>query len=176
MTARELNPEMFVVVRQNHRGNRDIIGAVNADMVMHPSAIIADKIWVLLAAPMLYEFMSLALYESDEWACELASRVTALVNERVPNIREWQIDAPDAGVLCDYLANGGHFTVEDLLRDPWQRSCTLKAIVLLIHRRNDRTLLPAPETPLKPGDRLLICRSEERRVGKECRSRWSPYH
>ena len=23
---------------------------------------------------------------------------------------------------------------------------------------------------------LLLCRSEERRVGKECRSRWSPYH
>ena len=22
----------------------------------------------------------------------------------------------------------------------------------------------------------IICRSEERRVGKECRSRWSPYH
>ena len=21
-----------------------------------------------------------------------------------------------------------------------------------------------------------LCRSEERRVGKECRSRWSPYH
>ncbi len=157
MTARDLNPDLFVVVRQNQRGNRDIIGAVNADMVMHPSAIIADKIRVLLATPMLYEFMSLALYESDEWACELASRVTALVNERVPNIREWQIDTADAGVLYDYLMHGGHFTVEDLLRDPWQRSSTLKAIVLLIHRRNDRTLLPAPETSLKPGDRLLIC-------------------
>ena len=24
--------------------------------------------------------------------------------------------------------------------------------------------------------RYLIYRSEERRVGKECRSRWSPYH
>ena len=23
---------------------------------------------------------------------------------------------------------------------------------------------------------LVRCRSEERRVGKECRSRWSPYH
>ena len=23
---------------------------------------------------------------------------------------------------------------------------------------------------------LIISRSEERRVGKECRSRWSPYH
>ena len=25
-------------------------------------------------------------------------------------------------------------------------------------------------------DKELLCRSEERRVGKECRSRWSPYH
>ena len=25
-------------------------------------------------------------------------------------------------------------------------------------------------------DTLIIGRSEERRVGKECRSRWSPYH
>ena len=23
---------------------------------------------------------------------------------------------------------------------------------------------------------MLVIRSEERRVGKECRSRWSPYH
>ena len=38
---------------------------------------------------------------------------------------------------------------------------------------------------VRPGDRVLLdelCngslhrRSEERRVGKECRSRWSPYH
>ena len=28
----------------------------------------------------------------------------------------------------------------------------------------------------KQGDTLSISRSEERRVGKECRSRWSPYH
>src|SRR5256885_15583489 len=29
-----------------------------------------------------------------------------------------------------------------------------------------------PVTPLRP----MPLRSEERRVGKECRSRWSPYH
>ena len=31
---------------------------------------------------------------------------------------------------------------------------------------------------LLTGGTLLLCalRSEERRVGKECRSRWSPYH
>src|ERR1035437_3159245 len=32
--------------------------------------------------------------------------------------------------------------------------------------------------PLTPGYSVIgkVCRSEERRVGKECRSRWSPYH
>jgi len=29
---------------------------------------------------------------------------------------------------------------------------------------------------LVEGDEVLFDRSEERRVGKECRSRWSPYH
>ena len=28
----------------------------------------------------------------------------------------------------------------------------------------------------KPKDMALLIESEERRVGKECRSRWSPYH
>ena len=32
------------------------------------------------------------------------------------------------------------------------------------------TIVPAD------GDYVLVHRSEERRVGKECRSRWSPYH
>ena len=46
------------------------------------------------------------------------------------------------------------------------------------------SVLDAPEAPAtntlqyfeQSGSRALISRSEERRVGKECRSRWSPYH
>ena len=41
-----------------------------------------------------------------------------------------------------------------------------------LHKRGYRknaTLAPIKET-------LAAARSEERRVGKECRSRWSPYH
>src|SRR2546427_2542543 len=30
--------------------------------------------------------------------------------------------------------------------------------------------------PPEPDEQALGTRSEERRVGKECRSRWSPYH
>src|ERR1019366_9593300 len=38
------------------------------------------------------------------------------------------------------------------------------------HRDSHRNSLAIPANPSDP------CRSEERRVGKECRSRWSPYH
>src|SRR5256885_16372151 len=35
-----------------------------------------------------------------------------------------------------------------------------------------------PPRPFAPGGEIsgIVDRSEERRVGKECRSRWSPYH
>ena len=42
--------------------------------------------------------------------------------------------------------------------------------MLLPYHRGDYLQLPDE-------DKLLaVLRSEERRVGKECRSRWSPYH
>ncbi len=159
MTARELNPKVFVVVRQNQNDNREIIAAVKAEMVMHPSAIIADKIRVLLATPMLYEFMSLAYYQEESWACELVSRVSALVNDQVPQIREWALNEPEAGAIHAYLRQGGVTRIGDLIRDPWQRDRRLDVIVLLIQRRNDRLLLPDDDTPLKVDDRLLLCGS-----------------
>ena len=172
MTARELNEKVFVVVRQNQHDNREIISAVDADMVMHPSAIIADKIRVLLATPMLYEFTSLALYQDERWACELASRVSALVRDEVPQVREWSLDDSCAAALCAYLEQGGHFLLGDLLRDPWQRERSLKAIVLLVHRRNDRLLLPDGDLPLKAGDCLLIAGNHSAFT----RMQWSASH
>src|SRR3712207_8978568 len=47
-------------------------------------------------------------------------------------------------------------------------------------KRGEYRFVPASVTA-RPGDVLVFraasgARSEERRVGKECRSRWSPYH
>ena len=39
----------------------------------------------------------------------------------------------------------------------------------------DQSLLPS-DLKNNKGHNVFYCRSEERRVGKECRSRWSPYH
>src|SRR2546425_8175064 len=49
------------------------------------------------------------------------------------------------------------------------------------HEEHPPRPLPQPDQVLSPDEdalrlRELGGRSEERRVGKECRSRWSPYH
>ena len=44
------------------------------------------------------------------------------------------------------------------------------------HNRYGITLAADMYTPKNAQGKLPAVRSEERRVGKECRSRWSPYH
>ena len=45
-----------------------------------------------------------------------------------------------------------------------------------IAERTDGDVYLGVVGPVRTGKSTFITRSEERRVGKECRSRWSPYH
>lgn len=157
VTARELNPELFFVVRQNHSDNSAIINAVNAHIVMHPSEIIANKIRVLLGTPMLYQFISLAAYQENEWACELVSRISALVGEHAPRLEEIEINEHMAEAVYRHLQQGGVLTVGELLRDSWYEGSQLACIVLMLKRHKDHRLLPSDEVELKKNDRLLVC-------------------
>lgn len=157
VTARELNPELFFVVRQNHSDNSAIINAVNAHIVMHPSKIIANKIRVLLGTPMLYQFISLAAYQENEWACELVSRISALVGEHAPRLEEIEINEHMAEAVYRHLQQGGVLTVGELLRDSWYEGSQLACIVLMLKRHKDHRLLPSDEVELKKNDRLLVC-------------------
>jgi Trk K+ transport system NAD-binding subunit len=157
MTARALNPDLFVVVRQNLRENEAIVEAVHADMVMHPSIIIADKIRVLLATPLLYEFEQLAGYQPDPWACQLISRITALVSSSVPEIWEITLDEGHAYAVHGALVAGRRVVLGDLLADSLEREKPLVVIPLLLVRSGERVLLPEEDTVLRRGDRLLFC-------------------
>ena len=49
----------------------------------------------------------------------------------------------------------------------------------ILNTKNSPQLIPTPSTNIKSMPKQKTIRqprSEERRVGKECRSRWSPYH
>jgi voltage-gated potassium channel len=167
MTARELRSDLFVVIRQNMKDNQRIIDAVHANMVMHPSSIVANKIRVLLGTPLLYEFMSLAMYEGDPWACALVSRLTALVNTEVPDVWELELSTDAAQAVSAGLHRGDVIHLRELMTDPRDRGRSLPCIPLLLRRDRDLTMLPGEETALKEGDRLLLCGRSSARTRME---------
>ncbi len=157
MTAKALNPGLFTVMRENHLMNRELFEAVGADILMHPSLIVAQRIRMLLTAPLLTEFVDYARFEDDAWACELISRIAALAHERVPDVWQVQIDAEGAYALLTVRREEPLPKIGDLLRDPRDRGCRLPAIVLMRRRDHSRTLLPALDERLREGDQLLFC-------------------
>ena len=46
----------------------------------------------------------------------------------------------------------------------------------MVERKNRQTKRKIKCFIIRSLDFIAVMRSEERRVGKECRSRWSPYH
>lgn len=157
MTARALNSDLFVVARENHLDNEELFDAVEADIVMHPSSIVANRIRVLLATPLLTEFESYARYQDDAWACQLVSRIVALVHEHVPDVWEISVVEEHAHAVCEALSEGVGVTLGNLLQDPRDRERGLPAIPLMLLRRNKRELLPKEDLRLRRGDRLLLC-------------------
>lgn len=156
MTARELNEDLFVIIRQNQTANEELIRALEADMRMDPSEIIADRIQSLLATPLLNQFLKFALRESNEWSCELVSRLTALIGSQLPDVDEISITARIAGPVCELLNQGQVLPLGQLLSHP-DPKLEISCLCLMIQRGKHHLLLPEAETPIEEGDRLLLC-------------------
>ena len=59
-----------------------------------------------------------------------------------------------------------------------QRNALLRDLTtdVIVYGRIETTETRAKEVRKFVDQMITVLRSEERRVGKECRSRWSPYH
>lgn len=157
MTALELNPRLFVIARENRIQNQTLFDRVGAHAIMNPGTIIAQRIRVRLATPLLADFSSLARSRDEVWSRALIARIIALVDERAPYVWEVAIDAQRAFALHDPDADSLPIMLETLLRDPWDRSQRSLALPLLLVRHGERILLPALDEPMRSGDRLLFC-------------------
>ncbi|GAB6041515.1 potassium channel family protein [Endothiovibrio diazotrophicus] len=157
MTATELNPQLFVVMRQNRRANDALFQAVAADLVMQASSIIAHEMLAVLTEPLLARFLFLARKRDNAWANELLARISAVVDEVAPEIWEVEIFREEADGICHLLRDGVTVTAGDLLRDPRARHERLPALPLLLARGYEYTLLPEEGMEVELGDRWLFC-------------------
>jgi Trk K+ transport system NAD-binding subunit len=156
MTAREIRPDLFVVLRKNYSHNDVLFDALRAELVMQPAQVVAQACLHLLVSPLVSRFLSAAGERGNDWCNELASRLAGVSSERAPLNWTVEIERSRAPAACSACDAGG-LTVGDLLRDPQDRDAPLSALALLLVRDGEQTLLPQAGAALRPGDRLLMC-------------------
>jgi Trk K+ transport system NAD-binding subunit len=160
VTARDINPSLFTVARQNRRSNEDLFRAADVDVVMERSDIIAHKILALITAPLLSGFLRSVRRQKKEWVNELVSRMVAVVGEVVPDIWGVEIADSDAPAPARVLREGGTVTLGELTRDPRNHEEGLSCMALFLRRGEEELLLPEDSMELAAGDRILFCGRE----------------
>lgn len=169
MTAAQLNPDLFMVARQNKCDNDDVFQAALLDLVMQRSEIIARDILALLTTPLLDSFLRLSRNKDNDWANEKVSRLSAVVGETVPDSWHLLLDQEQAPAVWEALEGGQELTLAHLLSDAREYQQTLPCIALMLQRRNgDALLFPDERLVLEEGDQLLFTG----RHGAQSRMQW----
>jgi Trk K+ transport system NAD-binding subunit len=161
ITARDLNPGLFAVVRQNHQNRDPIFKAADIDIIMQPGAIAAQHILGLILAPLLGDFLKLANDQDEEWANVLVSRVAGVVAEVTPETWDLDISPLTTPAVFDCLIRGEKICLHDICVHPHDYTEPLPCVPLLIKRENEKLLLPDMEEELRAGDQILFCGHEE---------------
>ena len=94
-------------------------------------------------------------------------------------ITSWKIDGETVETVSDLIFGGSKITADGGCSHGVKRCLLLGRKVMTnldsIFKNRDITF-PTKVRLVKAVVFPVVMRSEERRVGKECRSRWSPYH
>jgi len=161
VTAREINPRLFVVLRQNLEANRPLFAAFKADITMVSAEIVAYQCLSIIATPLLARFLGMAGAQPEAWAAALVTRLETVIGPVVAQTWGIAVNAATAPAVHHALMfEKGELRLDVLLRDPAARERPLACQPLLLVRSDEETVLPAAETPLHPGDRLLFAGTE----------------
>ncbi|GAA5177381.1 hypothetical protein GCM10025771_14340 [Niveibacterium umoris] len=156
VTARELNPSIFVVMRQNQAANGALFDAFVGDFALVPSRLIAQECLATLTTPLLSEFLTRMRTQDNDWAAQLIGSIEAVCPAQVPDIRGITLNISEARAAYLHLMADAPLTLGDALRDSAARDSRLPLVPLMLRRARQITLLPSPQTPLVAGDALLL--------------------
>ena len=161
MTARELNSSIYMVALQNRLHNRLLFQAVNPELPVQTSFLVASRFLSVLNAPLLKEFLQEAEKQGNEWNEQLLERMAGITTTITPESWHVQIGDEETPAVTLALRLGEPVTLGNLCRSPRHRLTCLDAIPLMLRRNGRNTLLPDEKEKLEPGDRLLFCGTDK---------------
>ena len=161
MTACQLNPELFVVARQNKKDNEQLFLATKANLIMQPSDIIARKIRTLLTTPLMVDFLNKAQLQNQEWSNIAISRLSGVIGNLRPSTWTVAVNTETTKALHQVIKYGRIIRIGNILQNSHARELKINAVPLMIKREHQIILMPTDDVAIKLDDEILICGTED---------------
>jgi voltage-gated potassium channel len=153
--ARRLNPFLYVAARQNQPANAPLFAAMELDLVLVPSEVVAHEVYAQLSTPLLWRFLQEMPAHGEPWAIDMMDRITERCGRRMQPLWKIRLTGTEAPGLRQWLAAGA-VTLGGLFRDPDDRDRTLEIVPLMLLRDGASTLGPGLDVRLQTDDELLL--------------------
>ncbi|WP_332671306.1 NAD-binding protein [Aromatoleum sp.] len=164
VTARELNPALFVILRQNHYANRALFEAYDSDVDVVPSKIIAHECLAILTTPLLVPFLDEVKRRDEAWCDKWLTALTGRFGWQVPAVWSERLNISQTPALYRALMDGTEVELAQILRSPANRVDPLGCVALFLRRDDgDHLMMPPADTRLRAGDELLFIGTPEAR-------------
>ncbi|WP_415893606.1 potassium channel family protein [Neptuniibacter sp. PT8_73] len=158
MTARELNPKLLTVVRQNIHANSLVFKNSRADFIMEPGRIIANRILAHVKSPLVPIFIEEMRDKFDDvWAHTLINRMSSVVGDRELDSWAYTVGEKETPAFMEAKRQGFELTLSLFFKDPHNRKKNLHAFPLMLKRGDFIDMLPGELDELQEGDEVLIC-------------------
>jgi len=158
MTARELNPKLLTVVRQNIHANGLVFKNSRADFIMEPGRIIANRILAHVKSPLVPIFIEEMRDKFDDvWAHTLINRMSSVVGDRELDSWAYTVGEKETPAFMEAKRQGFDLTLSLFFKDPHNRKKNLHAFPLMLKRGDFIDMLPGELDELQEGDEVLIC-------------------
>lgn len=156
MMARKLNPDIFVVARQNHAAHDLLFDTFRADFSMVHTRIVAQECISVITTPLLSRFLAAVRHTDENWSKALGTRLESLCEGHVPEVWDVRLNAQDASAAHKALLDRQPLDIGLLMRDNADRDSVLPAIVLMVERNGEAVLLPDDDFKLRADDAILL--------------------
>ena len=157
MTAHHLNPDIFLVSRQERRQHDELFDRSEANLVARRSLIVARRILSVVSTPLLQSFMQHLIRSDDDFAERTRARLQHVLKNRAPNIWVLELTGEIARHLRFVRTKTSGARLEHITRSSRSEEIEeLPCVCLSLERGAQRIFLPGPDTELQTNDRLLF--------------------
>ena len=156
ITARNLNPDLFLATLENGHSTHDLFSAANPDFIGQPSQVVAGHILCRVSSSLVEPFLSALLERDNDFSRNLLARLLRHQDDGPPEFSAGRISNKRAPAIARAIDAGVRVPVSVLLRDPRQRDSRLPLEAVFLSRDDGDILCPDDDIALEMGDRILL--------------------